>query len=173
LKSTFTLEIGAGEHPHPDYRVHVDVLSLPGIDVVCRMDCLPFTDQSISSLRANDVLEHQSWELVPDTLREWARVLLPNAEVYVQVPDSLLLARRWVGGQLSTSDANFWILGGHSQRPAHRGVNQKGVPLWIYNAHHTLFDPDSLTRELTDAGFGDVSITSDGGSNIMCTCRRQ
>jgi len=137
------------------------------------MDCLPFPDQAFSRLRANDVLEHQSWELIADTLQEWARVLRPDAEVDVQVPDSVLLARRWVSGEMTIGDANFWILGGHSQRPAHRGVDQKGVPLWIYNAHHTLFDPDSLTRALTDAGFGDISITSDGGSNLMCACRRQ
>ncbi len=33
--------MGAGEHPDPDYEVHTDVLPLPGIQVVCRLDRLP------------------------------------------------------------------------------------------------------------------------------------
>ncbi|HEX2183970.1 MAG TPA: hypothetical protein VHN78_00520, partial [Chloroflexota bacterium] len=43
-----------------------------------------------------------------------------------------------------TAEANYWILGGHSQRAAHKGVDERGVPLWIWNAHHTLFDAESL-----------------------------
>ncbi len=67
------LEIGAGEHPDETYDLHVDVLPLPGIDVICRMDRLPFGNATLTSLRANHVLEHQSWELIEYTLREWAR----------------------------------------------------------------------------------------------------
>ena len=64
------LEIGAGEKPHPDYDLHVDMLPLPGIKVLCAVDRLPFATGSIDALRANHVLEHQSYELVADTLRE-------------------------------------------------------------------------------------------------------
>lgn len=166
------LEIGAGEHPHPGYAIHVDVLSLPDIDVICRMDHLPFRDQTFHGLRANDVLEHQSWELIPSTLREWARVLARGAEVYIQVPDAFQLARRWVSGELTADQANYWIMGGHSDRPAHRGLDRNGMPAWIYNAHHTLFEPAWLTELVRRAGFSQVRVASDGGSNLMCTCRR-
>jgi len=63
------LEIGAGEKPHPDYDLHVDMLPLPGIKVRCAVDRLPFATGSIDALRANHVLEHQSYELVADTPR--------------------------------------------------------------------------------------------------------
>ena len=36
------LEIGAGEKPHPDYDLHVDLLALPDIEVRCAIDRLPF-----------------------------------------------------------------------------------------------------------------------------------
>ena len=152
------VEIGAGEHPHPEYDVYVDVLALPGIDVVCHLERLPFADGSVSRLRANQVLEHQSWELVEATLREWARVLRPGGAITLGVPDARLLATQWAKGELTTLEANYWILGGHSDRDAHKGVDGKGVPLWIWNAHHTLFDEEFL-RELLDAtGFVDVDV---------------
>jgi predicted SAM-dependent methyltransferase len=137
------------------------------------MERRPFADATFEGLRANDVLEHQSWELIGATLREWARVLRPGAEAYVQVPDARQLARRWLAGELSTRDANYWILGGHSDRAAHQGTDEHGVPRWIWNAHHTLFDPDSLRAQLEDAGFVDVRVQSDGGSNLMCWARRR
>lgn len=138
------LEIGAGEKPHPDYDLHVDMLALPGIDVRCAVDGLPFATSSLDALRANHVLEHQSYELVSQTLREWARVLRPGAPVDIGVPDARFVAEQWVRGEVDTAEANHWILGGHSERAAHKGTDERGVPLWIWNAHHTLFDADSL-----------------------------
>ena len=96
------LEIGAGEKPHPDYDLHVDVLPLPGIDVLCAVDRLPFATGSIDALRANHVLEHQSYELVTDTLREWTRVLRSGARVILvnrgETPyDGAATLRVWAG----------------------------------------------------------------------------
>lgn len=138
------LEIGSGERPHPDYDLHVDMLGLPGVDVRCAVDRLPFATGSIDALRANHVLEHQSYELISDTLREWARVLRAGARVDIGVPDAGFVAKQWVSGEIDTAEANYWILGGHSDRAAHKGVDERGVPRWIWNAHHTLFDADSL-----------------------------
>jgi predicted SAM-dependent methyltransferase len=138
------LEIGAGEKPHPDYDLHVDLLALPDIEVRCAIDRLPFATGSLDALRANHVLEHQSYELVPDTLQEWARVLRPGAAVDIGVPDARFVAEQWVRGEIDTAEANHWILGGHSEREAHQGTDARGVPLWIWNAHHTLFDEGSL-----------------------------
>jgi len=138
------LEIGAGEKPHPDYDLHVDLLALPDIEVRCTIDRLPFRTGTLDALRANHVLEHQSYELVRSTLAEWARVLRPGARVDIGVPDALFVAGQWVRGEIDTAEANHWILGGHSERAAHQGVDAKGVPLWIWNAHHTMFDAESL-----------------------------
>ena len=55
------VEIGAGEKPHPDYDLHVDLLALPDIEVRCAIDRLPFATGSADALRANHVLEHQSY----------------------------------------------------------------------------------------------------------------
>jgi predicted SAM-dependent methyltransferase len=144
------LEIGAGEKPHPDYDLHVDLLALPGIAVRCAVDRLPFATGSLDALRANHVLEHQSYELVTDTLREWARVLRRGARVDIGVPDARFVAAQWVRGEIDTAEANYWILGGHSDRAAHKGTDEHGVPLWIWNAHHTMFDADLLRHTVEE-----------------------
>ena len=138
------VEIGAGEKPHPDYEIHVDVLPLPDIEVRAGVDRLPFATGSVTALRANHVLEHQSYELIGETLREWARVLAPGGRLDIGVPDCRFVAEQWVRGEIDTAEANYWILGGHSDRAAHRGVDARGVPLWIGTAHHTMFDAQSL-----------------------------
>ncbi|MGH4019817.1 MAG: class I SAM-dependent methyltransferase [Pseudonocardiaceae bacterium] len=166
------VEIGAGEYPHPDYDVHVDILPLPDIEVVSWIDRLPFATGSVHALRANHVLEHQSYELVDSTLREWARVMAPGARLDIGVPDARFVAAQWVRGEIDTAEANYWILGGHSDRAAHRGVDGRGVPRWIYNAHHTMFDADSLRELVERCGYVDVEIITYNIRNLRCYARR-
>lgn len=166
------LEIGAGEHPRPDYDLHSDILSLPGIDIVCRLDVLPFADESITAMRANHVLEHQSYELIEATLGEWARVLAPGAELDIGVPDARYIAEQWIQGAMDTPEANYWLLGGHSDRPAHKGVDERGSPRWIWNAHHTLFDSTWLRELLEARGFEDVDIACYDIRNLRCISTR-
>jgi predicted SAM-dependent methyltransferase len=166
------VEIGAGERPHAGYDVHTDLLPLPGIEVVCRQDRLPFADASLAALRANHVLEHQSWELVETTLGEWARVLAPDGELDIGVPDARFVAEQWVKGEIDTREANYWLLGGHSDRPAHRGLDRRGVPLWIWNAHHALFDEAWLRDLLERAGFVEIDARAYDVRNLRIRCRR-
>lgn len=167
------LEIGAGEHPDQDFDVHADVLPLDDIDVICRLDSLPFKDGSFDGLRASHVLEHQSWELVDPTLREWGRVLRPGAEVFIGVPDAWFLARQWVRGELTTLEANYWMLGGHSDRAAHKGVDERGVPRWFWNAHHTFFNAEWLQEVVEATGlFAEVEVTCYDERSLRCLCRR-
>ena len=109
------VEIGAGEKPHPDYEVHLDLLPLPDVEVLAGADRLPFATGSVTALRANHVLEHQSYELIGETLREWARVLAPGGRLDIGVPDARFVAEQWVRGEIDTAEANYWILGGHSE----------------------------------------------------------
>jgi hypothetical protein len=92
------LETGAGERPDPGYEIHTDVLPLAGTQLVCRLDWLPFADAAISALRANHVLEQQSWQLVEPTLRDGARAPRPGATVDIGVPDARYIGALWLGG---------------------------------------------------------------------------
>ena len=167
------LEIGAGEYPDKDFDIHADVLPLDDIEVLCRLDLLPFKDGTFAGLRASHVLEHQSWELVDPTLREWGRVLRPGAEVFIGVPDAWFLARQWVQGELTTLEANYWMLGGHTDRDAHKGVDDRGVPRWFWNAHHTFFNAEWLHEMVEATGlFDDIEVTCYDERSLRCLCRR-
>jgi len=164
-------EIGAGEKPHPDYDIHLDILALADIEVISWIDRLPFRDSCLDGLRANHVLEHQSYELVDETVREWARVLKPGASLDIGVPDARFIATQWIRGEIDTAEANYWLLGGHADRAAHRGLDSRGVPLWIWNAHHTMFDQQTLGDLVCRCGFIDVRIVSYDIRNLRCTAR--
>lgn len=166
------LEIGSGEFPDDGYDIHVDILALPAVAVVCAMDHLPFRDRSIHGLRANHILEHQSYELVEETVSEWIRVLQSGASVDIGVPDARCRAASWVRGEITTAEANYWLLGGHSDRPAHQGKGPIGAaPRWIYNAHHTLFDSASLRSLVERCGLVDVVIEPEDICNMRATGR--
>jgi hypothetical protein len=166
------LEIGSGEYPDDGYDIHVDILALPAVAVVCAMDHLPFREGCFAGLRANHILEHQSYELVEATVAEWVRVLEAGGSVDIGVPDARCRAESWVRGDISTAEANYWLLGGHSDRAAHQGFDPiGGAPLWIYNAHHTFFDPASLLCLLDGAGLVDVVIGPEDTCNMRAAAR--
>jgi len=101
-------------------------------------------------------------------MSEWVRVLRPGGEIDVGVPDARCRAASWVAGEIDTAEANYWILGGHSDRDAHRGVDSRGVPRWIWNAHHTMFDAESLGALVSRCGFTDLNIFTYDIRNLRC-----
>jgi ubiquinone/menaquinone biosynthesis C-methylase UbiE len=169
---TVLVELGSGFHPHPDYNIHIDINpKCPQLDYVASVDNLPmFADNTVDGARACDVLEHFSYRDTIRVLTEWRRVLKPGATIYIQCPDAKLLARMWLDGTLSLMgdmpidfSASYWIMGGHND-----GVFAKDDETWRYNAHYTLFSPESLRLYLERVGFSSITIQSDGGSNLMC-----
>ena len=156
------LEIGAGEKPHPDYDLHVDLLALPDIEVRCSIDRLPVRDRL--DRRAAGQPRAGAPELRADLGRRCA-----------SGPGCCDPGRRWTSacrtpgswpssgcaGEIDTAEANHWILGGHSERAAHQGVDARGVPLWIWNAHHTMFDAESLRAAVAEFFAVDELFTYD------------
>ena len=138
------LEIGAGEKPHPDYDLHVDMLPLPGIKVLVR------GRPAAVRHRLDRRTARQPRAGAPELRaggRHPARVdpgAPPGREgrhrrSRRQVRGRAVGARRGRhrGGELLDPR---WAL-----RPeAHKGHDERGVPLWIWNAHHTMFDAESL-----------------------------
>lgn len=85
--------LGAGNDPTPGF-VNVDMLDLPGIDVVHNLMDLPypFEDESATEIRAVDVLEHldhYTSDRRPSVIafiEECHRILKPGGELYIQTP---------------------------------------------------------------------------------------
>ncbi|MGH4010101.1 MAG: hypothetical protein ACRDTH_18430, partial [Pseudonocardiaceae bacterium] len=96
----------------------------------------------------------------------------PGAALDIGVPDARFIAAQWVRGEIDTAEANYWILGGHSDRAAHQGVDARGVPRWIWNAHHTMFDAESLGALVSRCGFIDLDIFTYDIRNLRCLALR-
>jgi len=165
------IECGSGFHPQPGF-IHVDINSnCPNLDYVSSVDSLPmFEDNSADEMRACDVLEHFSYRDTIRVLTEWFRILKPGGKIYIQVPNAKLLAERWINNDLPLMNgmpidfsASYWIMGGHND-----GVFAKDDETWRFNAHYTLFSPESLRFYLEKVGFKNIDIQSDGGSNLIC-----
>lgn len=150
---------------------------------------LPFRDSSIEELRAVDVLEHLSYRDTDAALAEWARVAMPGAPLYVQVPDADEIMRRYVRAadyaetrapQLAIpsdqglpntplAGAAWRLLGGHDD--GIRADTTKGDD-WRWNAHYSLFDRDSLASALEGAGWRVTRIDKNLHPNLLGYARR-
>ena len=170
------LELGSGYHPIDGF-THVDINpNCPHLEYVSSVDNLPmFETNSAEVMRACDVLEHFSYRDTLRVLSEWYRILAPGGSIYIQCPNAKLLAERWLKGDLPKMEgmpidfsASYWIMGGQEDNTfAKRGDD------WRWNAHYTLFSPESLLFYLEKVGFVDIIIESDGGSNLVCWAHKK
>jgi predicted SAM-dependent methyltransferase len=87
--------LGAGNDRKEGY-THVDILDLPGIDVVCNLALFPwpFEDESADEIIAIDVIEHMPTHTkdMESTyikfIEEAYRILIPGGLFYIQTPGS-------------------------------------------------------------------------------------
>jgi len=65
--------------------VNIDARELPTVDVVADITELPYDDNSIEFIYAGHILEHcEDWR---KALTEWKRVLKPEGEIIITIPD--------------------------------------------------------------------------------------
>jgi len=87
------LHIG-GKTPHPDWEIF-DAVERRGVDHVGdAADLSRFADGEFKKIYASHVLEHFGYlnDLIP-ALTEWGRVLAPDGEMFISVPDLDVLCR--------------------------------------------------------------------------------
>jgi SAM-dependent methyltransferase len=187
------LNLGAGyEHLGPDwYRIDLDPDTLP--DVVADVRTLPKEwDGKVDEIRAVDILEHLSYRDTVPALKEWARVLKPGGRIFIQVPAADLIIDRWDKtrdrGQYSgdywwqqaqeefddkvdghvPEDATrmvglaWWLLGGHYDDQYTRSSDR-----WYLNAHHALFDRETIRWAAEEAGLKVESIDVNPHPNYL------
>lgn len=124
---------------------------------------------SVDEIRAVDILEHLSYRDIVPALREWCRVLKPGGWMFVQVPAADRMMEDFVGAAIvvpGSDPANLdrglpddlqktplmmrlaWrLLGGHFDQQYTRDSER-----WYLNAHHALFDEETLRWAAAKAG---------------------
>lgn len=177
------LEIAAGYSRTPDYDIYLDVNPNCNPDVVGDALHLPFATGSLEAVRCVDILEHLSYTQTQNALAEWARVLRPGGEIYVQVPDVHMAVEDWLAGQdrpgyrpqvvpefahLPSIVSLAWRLMGGHDTTSHVTEGDD----WRWNAHYALFDPASLAWFMADAGFTITRIETNFHPNVLCWATR-
>jgi len=140
------VELASGERPHDGY-FHCDMRLLESTDLVCRVEVLPFADNSVESLLASHIIEHFSYRAIDDVLAEWYRVLRPGGEILIITPNFAYIAHGYAEGWMDYAESRNRMFGGQD---------------YSGNYHYTMFDSLHMGKALEKTGFKNVrDVTSD------------
>src|SRR6187431_3655249 len=92
------LDIGSGGKSPDDTFIGVDPYA-EGAPVKAFMWELPYEDDTVDMIHAAQSLEHIPKKMIIPTLREFHRVLKPEAGLWIQVPDLVWSCIHWVSAQ--------------------------------------------------------------------------
>jgi predicted SAM-dependent methyltransferase len=124
---------------------------------------IPCAAGSVAAVYSSHMIEHLDRSEARAFLTEVRRVLRPGGVVRIAAPD----LSRLVSDYLATGDADTFVSGSHMglDRPA-------GLRGWLRWAlvgprHHLwMYDGESLTRLLREAGFADAAVVPPGSTRI-------
>jgi predicted SAM-dependent methyltransferase len=126
-----------------------------------RMDAAkrwPFRDDSAEVVNSEHFIEHLSREQAHVYLREAYRTLRPGGVIRTSTPDLGAIARALV-------DTNRRDLEVHRSHGYEAATHGEMVNNYVYGSgHRRLYDEETLTRMLEDAGFGEVTRRAFGES---------
>lgn len=100
IKSAVRLHLGCGIQRLPGY-INIDCMKTPATDLVCDIRKLPYEDNSVDTVESYHVFEHipvclhanvdsvygEKYESLIATLSEWRRVLKPDGNLVIEMPD--------------------------------------------------------------------------------------
>lgn len=136
------VEIGGGPEPRYHDFIQYDATDWKyrtGLDYVLGdIRKLPWDDRSVDEIYASNVLEHVGFRETNAVLTEWQRVLKPNGELEVVVPDILGIFADYQSGKDSWDHFVMRLYGG------------QGYPL---DFHQAGFSLAHMSKVFEDAGF--------------------
>lgn len=172
LPRKIVLNVGCGYTPrqglHPAFRteewreLRLDIDPAVNPDIVCSMtDMHPVASDSVDAIWSSHNIEHLHRHEVPVALAEFMRVLRPDGQLVLTLPDLQRIAELVAGdaledeaylspsGPITPLDMIF----GHTPSLAHGHHHM---------AHKTGFTARTLTQLLIDAGFTGVTVQREG-----------
>lgn len=140
------LEIGSGPNKRAGW-ITLDMCK--GVDVYWDLrNKTPFKDESFDRIYCSHVLEHFSYQDLRVVLREMHRILRPNGEFLISVPDASI----YVDAYLGRRDASTLM----QYKPAIPSLMSMDVLNYIFymDGHHKfMFDSENLVFHCKAAGF--------------------
>jgi predicted SAM-dependent methyltransferase len=138
----------------------VDIEERPEVDLVSDASSLEaFEDESVSIIYASHVLEHFHYGLnnqLINTLSEWHRVLRPEGQLFVSVPNLKVLCWLYLNPDFTIYERH------HLMRIIFGGQTNQ------FDVHYVGFDLEILGGYLQEAGFAEYEQVSD--FNLFSDC---
>lgn len=143
------LNLGSGDKFFEGY-LNVDLdKNAPQVDVVADISQpLPFTNESIDAIMSSHSLEHISYTIIPDVLKDWHRVLKEGGVIDIKVPDGRFAMEAYIRGtwriDYGFAERNIlpMLYGNHGD---------------IYQLHKALFTYESLWVLMSKIGFKNIN----------------
>ena len=130
------LHIGCGSNILPSPFENLDTRKLEGVDHESEAFPLPFDDGTFDLVYSSHVLEHFKRNKTQEVINEWVRVLKPGGTIRLSVPSIESLIKIYE----KSGDLDYIIgplMGGQT---------------YEQNFHYNMFDKNSLTAYLKNAG---------------------
>ena len=144
------LHLGCGKDKRTGW-INVDAQAELAPDLVASVDALPtIPDASVDVIEANHLFEHLTLATARRALAEWARVLKPGGELYLELPD-LEACIRILGKHHDKHGIDLGLIGIYGWPP---DIEAEGVP----QMHKWGWTRATLSQELRVAGFGEVEF---------------
>ncbi len=122
------LNLGCGTDIRDGY-LNVDVIKSMGVDVVCDISQkLPFKNNSIDEIIAQDILEHFTREQLIYTLREMSRVLKVESKLFIRIPNIDAIFDQFA----QDSDTRNLFLYGDTSQTGIWGVHKAGYTKKVF-----------------------------------------
>jgi predicted SAM-dependent methyltransferase len=139
--SGLKLHLGCGSKYIPGF-IHVDALGGPHVDHVALVDRLSFVnDGSVALIYASHVLEHFGRHEYERVIEQWFRKLRSGGVLRLAVPNFKACMEWYLTNGGAIQEVLGLVVGGQKDQ---------------YDHHKMIFDSESLTRSLMNAGFADV-----------------
>jgi predicted SAM-dependent methyltransferase len=131
----------------------LDVEARPEVDIVSDASCLDkIPDNSVAVIYASHVLEHFHYGLeskLINTLSEWYRVLQPEGQLLISVPDLKTLCWLFINPSFTALERH------HIMRIIFGGQTNQ------YDVHYVGFDYEVLGSYLQEVGFSTIEQVSE------------
>ena len=153
------VDLGCGESKYETGEGEVwgvDIRELPGVDYRCDLGSLPFATDEIDVVYSSHTLEHFPRAEVEGVLDEWVRILKPEGELRLVLPNIKWAAERIVAGEIDNDVLNVVL----------------GAQTFDQNYHKFMFTPDTLNDMLKKRGFKRVDFQL-SGYNILARAWRK
>ena len=140
------------------------------VDHVCNANNLSqFSNNTFAELYASHVVEHFDYNgELPNTLKEWNRVLEPGGKIYISVPDLDILSQLILEKDFLSCEERFFVMrmmfGGHVDKYDYHvvGLNEEFLAGFLLASRFTNLvrvDNFGLFKDTSSMKFKDIPIS--------------